>query len=145
MFQYQNVLVLNRLWQAIHICNMRRAFSLLYTGHAHAVSHENGNYETYDFSKWIDFSKDLDPFHHVVRSISLNLKIPRVILLLFFDRLPLKEAKFSKENIFRRDKYICQYCRRKFETRHLTLDHVVPRHRGGGDQLDQYCLLLFGV
>lgn len=131
MIESQKVLVLNRLWQAIHICNGKRAFSLLYQGHAQAVFKFNGSFQTYDFGNWTEFSKIQDPFHKMVRTISVQLKIPKVILLLFFDRLPRREVKFSKENIFRRDKYTCQYCGKRMESKKLTLDHVVPRHKGG--------------
>lgn len=131
MIENRKILVLNRLWQAIHICNARRAFSLLYQGHAHAVSHVNGGFETYSFSSWIDFSRQEDSFHDVIYTISCRIKIPRVILLSFFDHLPRREVKFTRENVFRRDKHICQYCGRKFEEKHLTLDHIIPRDLGG--------------
>lgn len=131
MLENRKILVLNRLWQAIHICNARRAFSLIYQGHAHAVSQLNGGFETFSYDHWLDFSKREDPFHDVVRTVSLRLKIPRVILLNFLDYLPRREAKFTRENVFRRDKHTCQYCGRRFEDKHLTMDHVVPRHLGG--------------
>lgn len=132
MLENRKILVLNRLWQAIHICNARRAFSLLYQGHAHAVCQQNGGFETYNFLRWLDFSQqDKDPFHDLVHTVSIKIKIPRVILLTFFDHLPRREAKFTRENVFRRDKHNCQYCGRRFEEKFLTLDHVIPRDLGG--------------
>ena len=56
---------------------------------------------------------------------------PRVIVLLFFDRLPKKEVKFTRHNVFERDKNTCQYCGTIFDRNDLNLDHVVPRDRGG--------------
>ena len=57
--------------------------------------------------------------------------MPRIILLLMYDRLPKKEVKFTRHNIFERDKNTCQYCGRVFDRKDLNLDHVIPRDRGG--------------
>lgn len=122
------VLVLNRLWQAINVCSVERALALLYTGHAQVVCETDQGFGTYSFREWCDFS---GPEATVVRSISLRIPIPRIILLLFFDRLPDKEVKFTRHNVFARDKNTCQYCGKKFDRRDLNIDHVVPRQRGG--------------
>jgi 5-methylcytosine-specific restriction endonuclease McrA len=126
----ENVLVLNRLWQAINVCTAERAFMLLYMGHAEVVVEEGGNFQTFDFGEWREFSQG----HHgedVVHTVSFKIRIPRVILLLFFDRLPHKEVKFTRHNIFERDHNNCQYCGKRFDRRELNLDHVIPRDRGG--------------
>jgi 5-methylcytosine-specific restriction endonuclease McrA len=126
----ENVLVLNRLWQAINVCTVERAFMLLYMGHAEVVVENGGNFQTFDFGEWREFSQG----HHgedVVHTVSFRIRIPRVILLLFFDRLPHKEVKFTRHNIFERDRNMCQYCGKHFDRRDLNLDHVVPRDRGG--------------
>ena len=84
------VLVLNRLWQAVNICSARRAFSLVYAGHAHVVSADDANnFLTHDFDSWRDFSATA-PEHELVTTISWKIRVPRVIVLLFFDRLPKK-------------------------------------------------------
>ena len=127
----QQVLVLNRLWQAVNLCSVRRALSLVFEGHAQVVSADGaGEFRTYDFKQWRDFGAREDD-HDVVRSVSLRFRVPRVILLMFFDRLPRKEVKFTRHNIFERDRNTCQYCGRVFDRRELNLDHVVPRDRGG--------------
>jgi hypothetical protein len=79
------VLVLNRLWQAVNICSVRRAFTLVYAGHAHVVSSDDANnFLTHDFESWRDFSTDA-PDNELVTTISFKIRIPRVIVLLFFD------------------------------------------------------------
>ena len=55
----------------------------------------------------------------------------RIIRLLIYDRLPRTNVKFTRRNIFARDSNRCQYCGRKFPTSELSLDHIVPRSRGG--------------
>ena len=76
------VLVLNRLWQAVNICSARRAFTLVYAGHAHVVSSdETDNFLTHDFESWRDFSANA-PDHELVTTISFRIRVPRVIVLL---------------------------------------------------------------
>jgi 5-methylcytosine-specific restriction endonuclease McrA len=128
------VLVLNRLWQAVNLCSVRRALALLFEGHAQVVANtDSGEFKTYDFQQWRDFStrNPSESNDDVVRTVALRIRVPRVILLLFFDRLPRKEVKFTRHNIFERDRNTCQYCGRIFDRRDLNLDHVIPRDRGG--------------
>lgn len=132
----QQVLVLNRLWQAVNICSVRRALSLLFEGHAQVVQGNlQGDFKTYTFDQWRDLSR-LGPDEESLCTVSFRMRIPRVILLQVFDRLPKKEVKFTRHNIFERDGNTCQYCGRIFDRRDLNLDHVVPRDRGGPTQWD---------
>ncbi len=125
------VLVLNRLWQAVNVCSARRAFALLYQGHAQVVSSDpENNFLTHDFASWRDFSTTA-PEHEMVTTISWKIRVPRVIVLLLFDRLPKKEVKFTRHNVFERDKNTCQYCGHAFDRSELNLDHVLPRDKGG--------------
>lgn len=126
----ENVLVLNRLWQAVNVCTAKRALCLLFQGHAQVVQSAGNDYRTFDFEGWRDWSLD-SPDDAVVQTISLKIRIPKVILLMFFDRIPRKEVKFSRHNVFERDNHQCQYCGRHMERRDLNLDHVLPRDRGG--------------
>src|SRR5256884_3510620 len=101
------VVVRTRLWQAVNICSARRAFSLVYAGHAQVVSADNGNnFLTHDFEGWRDFSTDA-PDHELVQTISWKIRVPRVIVLLFFDRLPTNEVKVTRHNVFERDQNTC--------------------------------------
>jgi 5-methylcytosine-specific restriction endonuclease McrA len=88
------------------------------------------NYSTHDFESWRDFSR-LQPESEMVNTISFKVRVPRVIVLLVFDRMPKKEIKFTRYNIFERDKNTCQYCARTLDRKELNLDHVLPRDRGG--------------
>ncbi|MBM3858901.1 MAG: HNH endonuclease [Verrucomicrobia bacterium] len=126
----ESVLVLNRLWQAVNVCTVERAFGLLYMGHAQVVTENSGVFRTFDFNEWRDFTGGQGG-DDVVHTVSFTIRIPRVILLLFFDRLPHKEVKFTRHNIFERDGNTCQYCGRRFDRHDLNLDHVIPRDQGG--------------
>ena len=124
------VLVLNRLWQAVNVCSTKRAISLLYQDHAHVVTNEGEMFNTFNFESWKELPTDGSD-GEVVRAVSFTMKLPSIILLLFYDQLPMKEIKFSRKSIFERDKNKCQYCGKKFETKELNIDHVVPRAAGG--------------
>jgi 5-methylcytosine-specific restriction endonuclease McrA len=128
----RQVLVLNRFWQAVNICSVRRALTLLFEGHAEVVAGADGEYQTYDFNQWRDVSANGPSHdHECVHTISFKVRVPKIILLLFFDRLPKKEVKFTRHNIFERDKNTCQYCGHLFDRKDLNIDHVIPRDRGG--------------
>src|SRR4030095_5617765 len=125
------VLVLNRLWQAVNVCSVRRALTLLFQGHAQVVLDAgDGSFQTYSFPEWRDFS-ETEPHAESIHTVSFKIRVPRVVLLLVFDELPAKEVKFTRHNIFEREKNTCQYCGRAFERKDLNLDHVTPRDRGG--------------
>jgi 5-methylcytosine-specific restriction endonuclease McrA len=127
----QHVLVLNRLWQAVNVCTARRALTLLFQGHAQVVFNEDdGSFRTFSFDQWRDFSETATR-DESISAISFRIRVPRIILLLAYDRLPKKEVKFTRHNIFERDKNTCQYCGGVFDRKDLNLDHVIPRDRGG--------------
>jgi 5-methylcytosine-specific restriction endonuclease McrA len=127
----RQVLVLNRLWQAINVCTVRRAFTLLCQGHAQVVNADGANnFFTHDFESWHELSQR-EPEDEMVHTISFKIRVPRVIVLMLFDRMPKKEVKFTRHNIFERDKNTCQYCGKVFDRRDLNLDHVIPRDKGG--------------
>lgn len=128
------VLVLNRLWQAVNICAGQRALGLLFTGHAHVVHEEDGDFGTYTFDEWciLTPARILELSDHpVVHTVSVQVCLPRVILLDVFDRLPSRDVRFTRDNVFRRDHNTCQYCGRRMDPRLLNIDHVTPRNHGG--------------
>src|SRR3954470_3456851 len=91
----QPVLVLNRLWQAVNVIGARRAFGLLARGHAQVVHHHDDDFRTFALLDWIDFSTSNPPIVELgtVRPPSRAIRLPPVILLPFFDKLPCKELK----------------------------------------------------
>lgn len=121
-----NVLVLNRSYLPIHITSVRRAFSMLYQEIARAV---HTDYQSFDFHQWRRFPADgLGPS---LGTSSGPIRIPRVIVLLAYDKIPRRHVRFSRTNIFARDKFTCQYCGSRPPRSQLNLDHVVPRALGG--------------
>lgn len=120
------VLVLNRSYLPIQVTSARRAFSLLYQGIARAVNEE---YRTFDFESWADLSTAIH--HDTVGMVGRSIRVPRVILLQLYDRVPKRHVRFSRFNIYARDRSTCQYCGVRFPRTELNLDHVLPRSQGG--------------
>ena len=130
-----HVLVLNKHYAAVRVVSARRAFCLLFKQIAEIVAVKDGSWQSYDFATWREVSQFRARYerdhHEWIRCVRFELAVPRIIRLLFYDRLPRRPVKFNRRNIYARDRNRCQYCGRHFPTSELSLDHVVPRSRGG--------------
>ena len=104
---YSPVLVLNQNYQPLNICNVRRAFGLMGRGKAEPVSNGRG----------------------YLHSVSQSFPAPSVIRLFYMVKRPVMRRRLSRQAVFYRDGFTCQYC--GTETKQLTLDHIVPRSRKG--------------
>lgn len=120
------VLVLNRLYQAVQVTGVRRGFRLFYSGRARAVA---ADFSTYDFENWCDLPAGAGD--EVIHTPRQAIRIPRVIQLVHYDRIPRRQVRFTRRNIFFRDRNRCQFCGQVFPYRDLNLDHVIPLSRGG--------------
>lgn len=120
------VLVLNRSYMPIHVTSARRAFTLIYQEMARALSE---NYQTFGFHEWRQLPAGEN--RASVGTTSGRIRLPRVIVLVTFDRIPRRHVRYSRVNVFTRDKYTCQYCGVRPPRSDLNLDHVVPRSLGG--------------
>lgn len=126
------VLVLNRLWQPVNIVGVLRAMSLLFRDRAAAIYSDTAGHRVLSSAEWLKFSVETPPPPtEAVRSPCIVLRIPRVLLLGEYDRVPRREIRFSRRNVYLRDANTCQYCGRPFRDEELNLDHVVPRDVGG--------------
>ncbi|UCD30101.1 MAG: HNH endonuclease, partial [Planctomycetota bacterium] len=125
----------NRNYMAVRVTSAKRAFSLLYRNLAEVVHIEDGQYLSYDFDGWREISQLKHRFephkHDWVRTVKFSIAVPRIIRLTLYDRLPRKEVKFNRRNIFARDGNRCQYCGKKYPTSELSIDHVIPRSQNG--------------
>jgi len=130
-----SVLVLNRLYMAVHIVNVRRAFGLLFRDAAEVVHLEEGRFANHDFSSWREMSElragEKQPHEDWIRAVNFEIQVPRVIRLLSFDWMPKQKLHLNRRGVLARDGHSCQYCGRHFASHQLSLDHVIPRSRGG--------------
>lgn len=108
------VLVLNASYEPINVCTERRAVVMIFKGVARMEEH-NG---------------------HVLHSPKTRMSAPSVIRLMEYRHIPHERRSLSRKNILLRDQYMCQYCGKVMSPSELTLDHVMPRSRGGGSTWD---------
>lgn len=101
------VLILNVNFEPLHVCNTKRALSLVFSGKAEIILNGRG----------------------LIRTSSTSFEIPSVIKLGYMVKRPRLQVNLTKREILRRDNYTCQYCGKKSNT--LTIDHVIPRRLGG--------------
>jgi 5-methylcytosine-specific restriction endonuclease McrA len=135
------VLLLNAHYMAMRVVSVRRAFTLLFKRDAskrpiaEVVHIEDGRYVSYDFADWAElsaFKREFEPASHDwIRAVRFDLVVPRIVRVLTFAKLPKHDVKLNRRNIFARDNSICQYCGKRFSSSQLSLDHVIPRSRGG--------------
>ncbi len=132
-----SVLVLNKFYIAMNVVSVRRAITLLYKNTAEVVTVDEDRFASYNLHSWRDVSSlrvELglpEEEYEWVKTVSLEIPVPRIIRLLFYDKVPQWGIKFNRRNLFARDENRCQYCGKKFPTSELSLDHVTPRSRGG--------------
>ena len=107
-----SVLLLNSNYEPLNVCDTRRAFRLLFGEKAEVLEYD----------------------HHEVRTPRTAYRAPSVIRLQYLIKRPRPRVRLSRREVFARDGHACQYCGR--QTHELTLDHVVPRHRGGSHTWD---------
>lgn len=120
-------LVLNRNWQPVNVATVARALVMVWSETARVV--DPHDYQLYDWRDWSKLVPQKDqPF---IRSVSKRICVPEIITLTDFNRLPSTTVAFSRRNIFKRDRMMCQYCGRKPHGDELTIDHVTPRAQGG--------------
>ena len=134
------VLVLNRSWVAVNVAPAKRALTLLFQGHARVVHPQD--YALYDFNAWLEFSRDSNgsSSRRFVYTPSNKIRLPEVIVLNVFNGFHTPEVRLSRRNIFARDKNICQYCGEHFKRCDLSIDHIIPRSRGGKDTWENLVL-----
>lgn len=109
----RTVLVLNTTYEPLNVCSVRRALVLLFKGKAEVLEQSGAAF----------------------RSERATYELPHVIRLQSYVHVPRRAAasRISRRAVFARDRHRCQYCGSE---RHLTVDHVVPRCKGGPDTWD---------
>jgi 5-methylcytosine-specific restriction endonuclease McrA len=127
------VLVLNKNWTAVGTVSLQRAIVMLFSEYADGTPKAKIiEPESYQQMTWADWSKlKASADDEVIRTANLEVRIPEVILLSKYEKLPRPKIHFSRRTLYKRDNYTCQYCYKRFGSEELTIDHVLPRAQGG--------------
>lgn len=133
-------LVLNRSWRPVHVTTVRRALIMVFRDAARIV--EPASLATFSFAEWLE--QPIPAADRAIRSPTVQVAAPEVVLLRHYDRVPCHEAPFTRRNLFLRDEFTCQYCGRKCTSDHLSVDHVLPRSRGGSTSWENCVLACVG-
>jgi 5-methylcytosine-specific restriction endonuclease McrA len=123
----QPTLVLNRNWQPIHVTTVVRALVMLWNDSAQVLEPEE--FRLYSWEEWAEIPAPAEG--PSIRSARLRLRVPEVVCLSHYDRLPATAVTFSRRNVAKRDHHTCQYCGAQPGWGAITVDHVVPRSQGG--------------
>jgi 5-methylcytosine-specific restriction endonuclease McrA len=125
-----SVLVLNRNWQAINVKTPLEALSMMFSDDATGL--QILGLDNMVPLKWNDWVKlphnDSEEYVHTIRG---DIRIPKIIILSNYDKVPKKRPKFTSKNLWQRDEGICQYTGRKLKPNEGNIDHVLPKSRGG--------------
>jgi len=120
------VLVLNRNWFPIGIFSLKNAFCKLLSRRVRALNHVD--YNVYDFIGWANVSANEFSY---IRTSRGSIATPEIVISSYYDRIPRFIPGASRRNILRRDEYICQYSGRKLSENEATVDHIIPKSKGG--------------
>lgn len=137
MILQRKVLILNKDYTPINVCSVKRALILIFKNRVLIIDQqektENGETWTeYSNLMWEDW-KALKPKENeeCLSSSNSKIRIPEVIRLINYNKYPLSKVNFNKRAIFRRDQQQCQYCGCYLGAKSLTIDHILPKSRGG--------------
>ncbi len=123
----QPTLMLNRTWQPVNVTTVARALVLVWNEGARVVDPDD--FRLYTWNDWSSIVPQAG--EAFIQAVQMRLKVPEVIVLNRYDRIPAAEVSFSRRNIFKRDHWTCQYCGIQPASEDLTVDHIVPRSQGG--------------
>lgn len=121
------VLVLSRGWRPMGVVRARKAIGLVAVSHAVIVCPQT--YGTYSLHDWAGLPARGNVPR--IQAVRFSFDRPEVIVLYRTNRRAHLPIRFSRRSVFQRDRYTCQYCLRVLRPEALTIDHVLPRSRGG--------------
>ena len=125
-------LVLNRNWQPVGVATVARSLVKVWNDTARIV--DPADYQQYTWADWAEMvAQEDEPF---IQTQWMRLRVPEVVTLTRYDKLPVNAVTFSRRNVFKRDRFTCQYCGRQPGGEERTSDHCAARAQGVESRCD---------
>jgi 5-methylcytosine-specific restriction endonuclease McrA len=133
------VLVLNKNWVPVRIQSLRDSMGKIFNERAKFVNPDD--YSIFDWEEWVDeFSIPNDKTHLVsfelIKSKTFSVRKPEVIICSKYNKVPRTDIKLTRRNLLIRDNFTCQYTGKRVSSKDSTLDHIIPRSKGGQNTWD---------
>ncbi len=128
--EQHTVLVLNKNWQAINVKTPFEAISMMYANTA-TVLHVEGTdiMSPLSWNQWVELPYDEN--QQYINTTNKKIRVPKIIILAKYNKVPQRRPRLSKRNIWLRDNFTCQYTGKRIKKSEGNIDHVIPRSKGG--------------
>ena len=126
------VLVLNKSWMAVRVQSLKKALSKVTAGRAKILDPISS--QLYTWEDWLSTfftEKETEVNYETIRSKYWSFKKPKIIICTSYNKIPHTSLKLSRRNILIRDRFTCQYTGKRVTYKNATLDHIVPKSKGG--------------
>jgi len=124
-----NVLILNKHWIPINTTTAKHSFALMYSENAKGIMIEEDKIVPLEWTEWV--SLNLNETDRKIKTVTGFIKIPTVIVLNYYDKIPKQTIKFTQKSLWERDNFTCQYTNKKVTRTNGNIDHVIPKSQGG--------------
>ena len=124
-----NVLILNKHWIPINTTTAKHSFALMYSENAKGIMIEEDKVVPLEWNEWV--SLNLNETDRKIKTVTGFIKIPTVIVLNYYDKIPKQTIKFTQKSLWERDNFTCQYTNKKVTRTNGNIDHVIPKSQGG--------------
>ena len=128
----KQVLVLNRSWQPINVMMVQKALSMMAADAATAFDFSDGNFVPVKWSDWLKLPVRAED--DGIRTPSRVVRVPRVIVAVAFNKVPLKRPRLTLKHLRERDNHRCAYTQRVLKPEECSMEHVIPKSKGGATE-----------
>ena len=126
------ILILNKSWTPIRVKTVETSIKLVWR--KRAVFVDAKDYSVYNWEEWILLPIEENELY--IQTPKIRVKLPEVIVLTEYNKIPSYDVRLTRRNIFVRDNFTCQYTNKKVNYNNADIDHIIPKSKGGRDKWD---------
>ena len=124
-----SVLILNKYWIPINTTTPKHSFALMFSDNAKAILIEEDKVVPLDWNDWVNVNPSEKD--RKIKTVRGYIKIPSIIVLNYYDKIPRQTIKFTQKSLWERDNFTCQYTGKKVNKTNGNIDHIIPKAQGG--------------